>query len=254
MVTNLVRNKLLFPAKIRKLNSGNLLPYSIIDPIQGVSNISDVSENLLARYRWWWRYLRMCLELEQNGVLLLGSKLRVNRAYYKSWSLEEMLSLSFEKWWVTHEKLFFEEPVRLLSKGEMGRLAKGYSKGRNDDYHFLRVPKTIESSEVLEQVRSQLKHRLRRRPRLFDFAGKSTPLVRHHIFFNCLVLSFNGATREKIMNWCNHQYQGVDGVIQAKLDKQGVAINKVFSHKQSVSRLLGKVRKKLLLISNGYFS
>ena len=250
----LVRNKLLFPAKMRKLNSSNLLSYSMIDPMTDVGALSDISENDLARHRWWWRYLRMCLELEQKGIMVSGSQLRVNRAYYKSWDLEDMLSTSFEKWWKLHEKLFFEESVTLLTKGEMGRLAKGYSRVSQNEYHYLRVPKRMKSSDVLEQVKSRLEHRLRRRPRQFEFTGKSTPLVRHHIFFNCLVLFFNGASREKIMNWCNHQYQGVEGVIQVKNDKQGIPINKVFSHKQSVSRLLVKVRKKLFRISKGDFA
>ena len=100
----LVRNKLLFPAKTRKLNTGKLLSYSMIDPIEGLSRPSQVSENQIARYRWWWRYLRMCLELEQQGALVSGSKIRVDRAYYKRWDIEDLfrcLSLTGGKHTIT---------------------------------------------------------------------------------------------------------------------------------------------------------
>ena len=250
----LVRNKLLFPAKTRKLNTGKLLSYSMIDPVEGLSRLSQVSENQIARYRWWWRYLRMCLELEQKEAVVSGSKIRVDKAYYKRWDIDDFFSLSFNNWWKAHNNLFFEEPVELLTKVEMEKLAKGYSRGNNNDYHFLKVPKSMAKSMVLEQVKNSLGHRMLRRPKDFEFTGKSIPMIRHHILFNCLVLYFNGASREKIMNWCNYQYRGVEGVIQTKKDKQGLPIDKVFSFKQSLSRVLTKAKRNLLLISKGEFA
>ena len=196
----------------------------------------------------------MCLELEQKEVSVYGSKLRVDRAYYKRWDVDDLFSLSFNNWWKTHNSLFFEEPIELLTKLEMDKLAKGYSRGNNNDYHFLKVPKSMAKWMVLEQVKNSLEHRMLRRPKDFEFTGKSIPMIRQHILFNCLVLSFNGASREKIMNWCNYQYRGVEGVIQAKKDKQGLPIDKVFSFKQSLSRVLTKAKKNLLLISKGEFA
>ena len=200
----LVRNKLLLPARTRKLNTGKLLSYSMIDPVERTSALSLVSENKIARYRWWWRYLRMCLELEQKGVLVSRSKIRVDRAYYKRWDIDDLFSLSFVNWWKAHNDLFIDEPVELLTKVEMDKLAKGYSRGNSNDYHFLKVPKRMAKSMVVEQVKNSLEHRMLRRSKDFEFTGKSVPMIRHHILFNCLVLYFNGASREKIMNWCNY--------------------------------------------------
>tara|TARA_E500000331_G_scaffold14042_2_gene12334 strand:- start:68 stop:877 length:810 start_codon:yes stop_codon:yes gene_type:complete len=250
----LVRNKLLFPAKTKKLNTGNLLPYYMIDPIRGISSLSRVSENQIARHRWWWRYIRLCLELEQQKVSVSGVKIRVDRSYYRMWDLEELLSVPFNNWWKAHENLFFDGSVEFLDKFEMGKIAKGYLRANNDDYHFLKVPKTMKRSVVLEQVKNQLEHRLFRRPKDFEFKGKSIPMIRHHILFNCLVMSFNGASREKIINWCNYQYRGVEGAIQTKKDKHGLAIDKVFSFKQSVSRVLSKSKRNLLAICKGHFA
>ena len=249
-----MRNKLLFPAKTKKLSTGKLLSYSMIDPIQGVNSLSRVSENQIARHRWWWRYLRMCLELEQQKVSVSGVKIRVDRVLYRDWDLDELLSVPFNNWWKAHENLFFDESVELLGKFEMGKIAKGYSRGNNDDYHFLKVPKAMKRSVVLEQINNHLEHRLLRRTKGFEFKGKSTPMIRHHILFNCLVLSFNGASREKIISWCNYQYRGVEGAIQTKKDKQGLAIDKVFSYKQSVSRVLSKSKRNLLAICKGQFA
>ena len=183
-----------------------------------------------------------------------GSKIRVDRAYYKRWDIEDLFSLSFVNWWKAHNYLFFDEPVELLTKVEMDKLAKGYSRGNNSDYHFLKVPKRMATSMVLEQVKNRLEHRMLRRPKGFEFTGKAIPMIRHHVLFNCLVLYFNGASREKIMNWCNYQYRGVEGVIQTKNDKQGLPIDKVFSFKQSLSRVLTKAKRNLLLISKGEFA
>ena len=122
----LVRNKLLFPAKTRKLNTGKPLSYSMIDPIEGIGSLSRVSATQIVRYRWWWRYLRICLELEQKKVSVSGSKIRVDRAYYKRWDLDDLLSVPFINWWKAHEGLFFEDSVELLTKIEMDKLAKGY--------------------------------------------------------------------------------------------------------------------------------
>ena len=250
----LVRNKLLFPAKTRKLNTGKSLSYSMIDPIEGISSLSRASATQIAKYRWWWRYLRICLELEQKQVFLFGSKIRVDRVYYKRWDLDDLLSVPFNNWWKAHESLFFEEPVELLTKIEMDKLAKGYSRGSNDEFLFLKIPKSMERSLVLEQVKNCLEHRTLRTPKGFKFTGKSTPMIRHHILFNCLVMSLNGASREKIMNWCNHQYQGVEGAIQCKTGKDGIPIEKVFSYKQSVSRTLSRARKIIVAISKGGFA
>ena len=81
----------------------------------------------------------MCLELEQKGVLVSRSKIRVDRAYYKRWDIDDLFSLSFVNWWKAHNYLFFDEPVELLTKVEMDKLAKGYSRGNNNDYHFLKL-------------------------------------------------------------------------------------------------------------------
>ena len=102
----------------------------------------------------------MCLELEQQKAAVSGIKVRVDRSYYRDWDLDELLSVPFSKWWKAHENLFFDGSVEFLDKFEMGKIAKGYLRANNDDYHFLKVPKTMKRSVVLEQVKNQLEHRL----------------------------------------------------------------------------------------------
>jgi len=244
-------NKLLFPAKTRKLSTGKLLAYSVIDPIQGVGEISRERGFQLAKYRWWWRHLKLCLELEQQQIKLSGQAIRVDRSFYKKWDLDSLLSVQFDKWWRDHQHLFFEEPVSVLTRGELERLDRGFSRGSNTEFIYLKVPKYLKTSTAFEQIKNHLKNRARRAHSLFEPPGKALPLIRYHIQYNCLVMSINGNSRDKIMNWCNYQYLGVSGAIQDKKDASGRKIDKVFSYEQSVSRALTAARKNLLLISRG---
>ncbi len=255
--TNLIyltKNKLLFPSKIRKLTTGKLLSYNAIDPIQGVGKINQEQEVDLGKYRWWWRYLRLCLELEEQRIKLLGQDIRVDRAFYRKWNLDTLLSVQFEKWWQAHQKLFFEESVSVLTKGQLERLERGFSRDMDAEFVYLKVPKSLKAKVAFEQIKGHLKNRVRRTNKLFKPCGKTAPLIRYHIQYNCLVMSINGSSREKIMSWCNHHYQGVSGAIQNKKDRSGQKIDKVFSYEQSVSRTLTNARKNLLLVTRGFFS
>ena len=247
-------NKVLFPSKTRKLKTGQLIGYNTIDPIQIFGASSEEQEYQLAKYRWWWRLLRLCLELEKHGIKLLGNEVRVDRGYYRSWDVETILTTPFETWWRSHQHLFLEESVSVLTRGEFGRLEQGFSRTLDSEYIYLKVPKSLNSAIAFEQIKKQLNKKVRRSSSLFRPSGKLTPLILHHIQFNCLVMSINGNSRRKIMNWCNYQYQGVRGAIQQKQDNSGLKIDKVFSYEQSVSRHLARARKYLILISKGEFS
>ena len=247
-------NKVLFPSKIRKLKTGQLIGYNTIDPIQIFGESSEEQGYQLAQYRWWWRLLRLCLELEKRRIKLLGDEVRVDRRFYKSWDVETILTTQFATWWKSHQHLFLEEPVSMLTRGELGRLEQGFSRAVDSEYIYLKVPKYLESAIAFEQIKKKLNKKVRRSSSLFRPSGRPTPLIRHHIQFNCLVMSINGSNRGKIMNWCNYQYQGVRGAIQKKQDNSGLKIDKVFSYEQSVSRHLARARKNLILIGKGEFS
>ena len=150
-------NKLLYPAKTRKLSTGRLLTYSVIDPIQGIGEMSDEREFQIGKYRWWWRHLKLCLELEQQQIKLSGEAIRVDRSFYKKWDLGSLLSVQFDKWWRTHQQLFFEEPVSVLTKGEMERLERGFSRDSNTEFIYLKVPKYLNTSTAFEQIKNHLK-------------------------------------------------------------------------------------------------
>ena len=50
----------------------------------------------------------MCLELEQKEAVVSGSKIRVDKAYYKRWDIDDFFSLSFNNWWKAHNNLFLK--------------------------------------------------------------------------------------------------------------------------------------------------
>ena len=97
----------------------------------GKTSKSQVSiSRPIQNYRWWFRYLKLAIELEELGYTFverkkvpikkkdksgyeykeIKEKVTVNRRRYIDWDLDDVLNLSFDKWWSTHQDLFIERP------------------------------------------------------------------------------------------------------------------------------------------------
>jgi hypothetical protein len=209
--------------------------YSYIDSSSRFKSGETITGNI-QKYRWWWRYLKLCLELEDKKIRIKGQRIKVSRRFYKKWNIDQILSSSFDDWWKDHRYLFIEEQVQRLSSSEK----------IDSDYLYLKIPKDRKELDLIREVKYQLKNQLVDRTIKFPFSDSPVPLIRLHIQYNCLVMSINDHSRLEIMDWCNDKYKDIQGVIQNKEMSERV----VFGYEQSVSRVVSKGRDTLISCSS----
>ena len=203
-------------------------------PIRFISG--ETITGTIQKYRWWWRYLKLCLELEDKNIKIKGKRIKVSRRFYKKWDIDTILSSSFDDWWEGHRYLFIEEQVQRLNLSEK----------IDSDYLYLKIPRDRRQLDLLREVKDQMKNQLVDRTIKFPFSSSPVPLIRLHIQYNCLVMSINGQSRLEIMDWVNDKYQDIEGVIQNKEMSERL----VFGYEQSVSRVVSKGRDTLISCSS----
>jgi hypothetical protein len=94
----------------------------------------------------------------------------------------------------------------------------------------------------------------------FPFTKEPIPYIRLHIYYNILVMRFNGSSIGEILTWVNDeddhskpQYKSIIGVIQQKKDVHDEWIDNVFSSTQAITRVLRKGEKIIFNVSKGIF-
>jgi len=236
-------NKIVVPRQSQRTSKDREVKYGDLDPTSRYLSGETITGSI-QKYRFWWRYLKLCLELEEEKILVKGQRIRVSRRFYRDWDLDEVWDRSFDKWWRSHRHLFVEEQIRVLSESE----------DLDSEYVYLKIPRSRREIDIVRELKPQLKSRLKERSIQYPFSTKPMPLIRLHIQYNCLVMSINGKSGIEIMNWCNGKYGNISGVIQKKNDEMGVPIEAVFNgDPQSVYRVISKGRDTLISTSKGNF-
>ena len=80
-------------------------------------------------YGLWFRYLKLCLELESLKVRFFrknkfgkntgkGIPVKVNRKKYEGWDLDQILDSPYYRWWESHRHLFDESSLEVLKEGD----------------------------------------------------------------------------------------------------------------------------------------
>ena len=212
--------------------------YSYIDSSSRFKSGETITGSI-QKYRFWWRYLKLCLELEDKKIKIKDQRIKVSRRFYKKWNVDQILNSTFDNWWKDHRHLFIEEQVQRFDSSEK----------IDSDYLYLKIPRDRKELDLIREVKHQLKNQLVDRTIKFPFSDSPVPLIRLHIQCNCLVMSINGKSRIEIMDWCNEKYKKIRGVIQNKEMSEKV----VFGYEQSVSRVVSKGRDNLISCSKGIF-
>jgi len=99
----------------------------------------EILQKSIHSYRLWFRFLKLALELEQQGTVLImreentwRGKLRkritkkvvVDRSKYDGWDLDEVLERSFDDWWFgrsgcnSHRHLFVDEVSKVITEND----------------------------------------------------------------------------------------------------------------------------------------
>ena len=105
-------NKVITPHASGRTSKGGYIDYSHFDKYTKKQGGETIERNI-QWYRMWFTFLKLALELEQKKTPSNGKLLKVNRAGYKQWDLDAILTTSFDAWWKQHRYLFVLEQVNL---------------------------------------------------------------------------------------------------------------------------------------------
>jgi hypothetical protein len=117
-------------------------------------------------------------------------KVRVNRDAYEGWDLDQVLTQTFDKWWVTHSHLF------------EGRLPEFVGRKRDwidhPDYLYIRIDKTAQWRDVAEFLRTEVSKQMKGKRASFTISGKNPRVNVIQNNYNALVLLLKGWTPKQI--------------------------------------------------------
>jgi hypothetical protein len=80
-----------------------------------------ILEKRISSYRHWFKFLKICIELEQQGAVLIYKKkhhkIKVDKSMYVGWHLDKVLKCEFDDWWFkqNHRQLFLTDISKVLS-------------------------------------------------------------------------------------------------------------------------------------------
>ncbi|MBT4435698.1 hypothetical protein HOD02_05235 [bacterium] len=242
-------SQIIVPRPSQRTSKKGYVEYSMFDVTKRIQGLETISRNI-QWYRMWWTYLRLSLEIEQKRIKIDGKLIRVSRRFYKMWSIDEILNSSFDSWWESHRHLFQEEQIESLQDVTQNSL---------QNYLYLKIPKKRNKSELLRELDLLLQDNLKgEKEILFPFSRSAIPYVRLHIEYNCLVMAFNGETRNHIKDWVNPRYKNISGVVQEKYveDDDGNKLERIeepLNYDRSVTRILRKGKDRIKRMSKGIF-
>ena len=121
----------LTPKQLEEFNKNKKKKPSVIS--------GEILQKSIHSYRLWFRFLKLALELEQQGTVLImreeskwKGKVRqrvtqqvvVNHSKYEGWDLDEVLERSFDDWWFGrsgcngHRHLFVDEVSKVITEND----------------------------------------------------------------------------------------------------------------------------------------
>ena len=183
----------------------------------GKTSKSQVSiSRPIQNYRWWFRYLKLAIELEELGYTFverkkvpikkkdksgyeykeIKEKVTVNRRRYIDWDLDDVLNLSFDKWWSTHQDLFIERPNHATEITTVDDVVF------DDHTRYFSVDTRMGVNDSLTSIREMLSgvHSQRVQKRTAQWIITGT--MRQETLFNCyncLVMWLQGGDNESIL-------------------------------------------------------
>ena len=185
------------------------------------SRVSKNKERVLDRsihiHRMWFQFLKLALELEELGVELTlagpsrskrgggmaGSeihiprkmwKVKVDRKKYEDWDLDDVLTLTFDKWWKTHSHLFEGYAPAVVSKSEVID---------SDNLFYICVDRRSSITDAQSLVADVVSKEMKKKggKGKFEIRGRSrVPVLQNE--YNAIVLTLQGWTSQEI---CEHK-------------------------------------------------
>ena len=170
----------------------------------------------IQNYRWWFRILKLSIELEKLGFTFterkkvpikkkgksgyeykeVKEKVIVNRRRYVGWDLDDVLTMSFDKWWSTHQDLFIERPNHASEVTTVDDVVF------DDHTRYFKVDTRMGVNDSLTSIREILsgEHSQRVQKRTAQWVITGT-MRQEKLFncYNCLVMWLQGGDNESIL-------------------------------------------------------
>lgn len=179
-------------------NNKKLVYSKVVKPRFGAKRVSSriYKDETLVRsiqiYRFWFMFLRLALDCEDNGIKIYDYKnhknisVKVNKKFYKEWDLDRVKTDNFNNWWQDHKHLFLETKTEIVNNVI-----------DDDNYIHVRIDKRSKKIDVIRDIRKLIEPNK-------SFTARFNPKQQHkavatHMKYNVFVWRNMGKKREEIM-------------------------------------------------------
>jgi len=212
------------------LSKGSFIQYDDFDKYSKELH-GETIEKTIHWYRMWFTFLKLCLEYEKKKIKVKNEYVKIDRRFYREWTVNSIPNRTFDNWWKDHRHLFIQEQVKEI---------KEISKQNKDDYFHVRIPKYRNQREVLKEISIFIQDKMKGDKPKYPFSTSKIQYLKLHQQYNCLILFRNGCTGKQILKWINDNYSHIKNI-------------QTLDSKEGVSRVLGKGRDRLHRTSRGVF-
>ncbi len=176
----------------------------------------EVLEKTIHSYRMWFLFLKLGLELENQGTILVMKdstrlvdgtktkrityKIKVNKSKYKDWDLDQVLTLRFDDWWKDHRHLFVDEVTKVLEPND--------AVSNDPDHLTIQIDTRRRFTDIVNDLRNMNKEQglFKRKSReKYSINGRVRYLTLLNRY-NCLVLKLEGELTNKEILTHGDQY------------------------------------------------
>ena len=206
------------PVKQRKEYVKDVYKEKIFQP---QVNDGKVLEKTIHSYRMWFLFLKLGLELEDQGTELvmkesvrLGNgtktkrvthKIKVNKNKYKDWDLDQILESNFDDWWKDHKHLFTDQVSKVMKTSD--------TISKDPDHITIQFDKRRRMTDILNDLRmmNKIHNYFERQSRdKYSINGRIRPITLLNRY-NCLVLKLEDElTNEEILTHENNYIRPTD--------------------------------------------
>ena len=176
----------------------------------------EVLEKTIHSYRMWFLFLKLGLELENQGTILVMKdstrlvdgtktrrityKIKVNKSKYKDWDLDQVLTLRFDDWWKGHRHLFVDEVTKVLKPNDVV--------SNDPDHLTIQIDTRRRFTDIVNDLRNMNKEQglFKRKSReKYSINGRVRYLTLLNRY-NCLVLKLEDKLTNKEILTHENQY------------------------------------------------
>ena len=251
----------LTPKQLEKFNKNKKKKPSVIS--------GEILQKSIHSYRLWFRFLKLALELEQQGTVLImreeskwKGKVRqrvtqqvvVNHSKYEGWDLDEVIENTFDNWWETHRHLFVDEISKVLNSSDSIS---------NDPNHLTiqidtrrRLIDVIQDLRDLNEKEKIFNHKERDK---FSINGRIRPLTIQNRYNALILILEHELSNEEILKHRNQYIRPTDsrnqGGYSIPIDKNGKEYNfgSIVNELVNGAKVSFGGKQILMSVCDGYF-